>query len=86
MSERLSRNGLYPVDQSYWVKSDLRAQWDGLPKRPPLKGEYYLSGAIITAYKAPNDLSEAYHIARIVRVETVTVTRIVDADAVRRGR
>ena len=43
-------------------------------KRPPRKGEWYLSGAIVTAYRAPNDLSTTFHIARLVRVETKTVT------------
>lgn len=32
--------------------------------RPPLKGEFYLSGAIVTGYRAPNDLSTAYHVVR----------------------
>jgi hypothetical protein len=32
--------------------------------RAPLKGEYYLSGAIVEAYQAPNDLTSAYWIAR----------------------
>lgn len=32
--------------------------------RPPRKGEYYLSGAIVAAYKAPNDLSTAFRIVR----------------------
>lgn len=48
--------------------------------RQPLKGEWYLSGAIITAYKAPNNLSTAFHIAKLVRVEkkiTETV-KIID--------
>ena len=31
--------------------------------RAPRKGEYYLSGAIIMAYRAPNDLTQAYWIA-----------------------
>ena len=30
--------------------------------RAPKKGEYYLSGAIVEAYLAPNDLSSPYHI------------------------
>ena len=30
--------------------------------RPPRKGEWYLSGAIPAAYKAPNDLTTAYRI------------------------
>jgi len=35
-------------------------------KRPPRKGEYYLSGARPTAYLAPNDLSTSYIIAEVV--------------------
>jgi hypothetical protein len=31
--------------------------------RPPLKGEYYLSGAIVQAYRAPSDLNTPYWIA-----------------------
>jgi len=38
-------------------------------KRCPKKGEWFLSGAIITAYQAPNDLSMAYHIAVEVGLE-----------------
>jgi hypothetical protein len=30
--------------------------------RNPKAGEFYLSGAIVAAYKAPNDLSSPYHI------------------------
>jgi hypothetical protein len=52
---------------------NFRAVFTG-EKRPPRKGEWYLSGSIITAYKAPNDLSTPYHIARLVRVETKNVT------------
>ncbi len=41
--------------------------------RPPRAGEWYLSGAIIEAYRAPSDLSTPHLIARIYRV-TVTHT------------
>jgi len=34
--------------------------------REPRKGEFYLSGAIVAAYRAPNDLSTKFHIARRV--------------------
>ena len=51
--------------------------WTG-EKRPPKAGEWYLSGAVIEAYRAPNDLTDDYHIARLVKVETKTVTRIFD--------
>jgi len=33
--------------------------------RAPKKGEYYLSGAVPFAYKAPNDLSTKYRIMKI---------------------
>lgn len=36
--------------------------------RCPRKGEFYLSGAIIGAYAAPNDLSSPYWIARPVEM------------------
>jgi hypothetical protein len=32
--------------------------------RPPMKGEYYVSGARPAAYKAPNDLTTAYCVVR----------------------
>lgn len=32
--------------------------------RPPRKGEYFLSGARVCGYRAPNDLSTSYWIAR----------------------
>ena len=34
--------------------------------RAPRKGEFYLSGAIVEAYQAPNDLPSAYWIAQRV--------------------
>lgn len=35
-------------------------------KRSPLKGEYYLSGAVVTAYRAPSDMTGAWWIAEAV--------------------
>ena len=40
--------------------------------RAPRKGEYYLSGAIPYPYRAPNDLTIAYHIVRAARDEEIT--------------
>lgn len=34
--------------------------------RPPRSGEWFLSGAIVEAYYAPNDLTSSYPIAEIV--------------------
>jgi hypothetical protein len=49
-------------------------RWTG-ERRPPRKGEWYLSGAVIEAYQASNDLDSPYHIAEpvLVRIETKTV-------------
>ena len=44
----------------------------------PRKGEWYLSGAAVQAFRAPNDLSYAYWIAKIVRVKKITVHRILE--------
>lgn len=35
-----------------------------LDSRPPRKGEYYLSGSIVEAWRAPNDLTTAYLIVK----------------------
>lgn len=32
--------------------------------RAPRKGEFYLSGAIVAAYRAPADLESRYHVVR----------------------
>ena len=40
--------------------------------RCPKKGEWYLSGAIPMAYKAPNDLTQEFFIATIVKVTKKT--------------
>ena len=40
-------------------------------KRPPKKGEWYLSGAVVEAYKAENNLTSSFHIARLVVVEQI---------------
>ena len=34
--------------------------------RPPKRGEFYLSGAIVTAYRAPNDLTTPYHVVEAI--------------------
>ncbi len=52
----------------------LIATWTG-EKRPPKKGEWYLSGALIAAYRAPNDLTTSFHIAQLMVIQTeLTVT------------
>ncbi len=51
-----------------FVNANVRAMWTG-EIRPPKKGEWYLSGSTIAAWRASNDLSSAYHIAKLVIVE-----------------
>lgn len=46
-------------------------------KRYPKKGEWLLSGTIIEAYRAPNDIAKQYHIAELVIVEKIEVIREV---------
>jgi len=41
--------------------------------RPPRKGEWYASGAIVEGYQAANDLTTAFRICRLVRVKMVEV-------------
>lgn len=57
----------FPVAPSYIrrAKGARRAVYMG-EKRPPKRGEWYLSGAIVEAYYAPNDLSTPFHIAALV--------------------
>lgn len=43
----------------------LKVKWTG-EKRPPKKGEWFLSGAIVEGYRAPNDLSSSYLIGKLV--------------------
>ena len=49
-------------------------------KRSPLKGEWYISGAIPEAYRAPNNLlPQSFQIAKLVLVEikpTIGITPI----------
>jgi hypothetical protein len=88
-SEKLRRGATYPVgdyvtreeraalsiDLSKLAWPEVRAEWTG-EKRAPKAGEWYLSGAVITAYRAPNDLSIPYHIACLVRVQKHTVETV----------
>ena len=57
------------------------AKWTG-EKRCPKKGEWYLSGSVIEAYKAKNDLAETRHIAKLVGTFTKTVIVEVGADII----
>lgn len=50
-------------------------RWNGEPARNPRKGEFYISGAIPTAYKAHSDIEAPFFIAGPVH-ETVTVAQL----------
>lgn len=58
----------------YKAAMNIRAIRTG-EKRPPKKGEWYLSGAIVEAYRAPKDLTTAYHIAKLVMTKTTTTIK-----------
>lgn len=49
-----------------------RAEYIG-ERRPPKRGEWFLSGAVVEAYRAVADLTVAYPIARIVTGRLVWV-------------
>lgn len=58
-----------------YSRRDFRAVFTG-EMRTPRKGEWYLSGTVIQAYKAKNDLSSSFHIAKVVKVKAqLTVVR-----------
>jgi hypothetical protein len=38
--------------------------YDYLGFRPPKKGEFYLGGAIVQGYMAPNDLTTPFHVVK----------------------
>jgi hypothetical protein len=69
----------YPLADHLTCEGGLmyRAQLTG-EKRPPMAGEWYLSGAIPAAYRAPADMTTPYMICRIVKVRQVTTWEIVE--------
>jgi hypothetical protein len=71
MERTVRRDGLYPIAEGETLptgmaRSATMARWSG-EVRCPRKGEWFLSGAIVEAYRAPNDLTMGYHIARLVQ-------------------
>ena len=45
-------------------------------KRCPKAGEWFLSGAVVEAYRTKNDLDTPYYIASLVRTELVQFRKI----------
>jgi hypothetical protein len=68
--DKVSKDGLYPLGDFLTPKQyyQYAAVWTG-EKREPKKGEWYISGAVPTAYKAINDLTEKYHIAKVYKIK-----------------
>ena len=60
-----------------WNSREIKAV-NAFEYRCPRKGEWYLSGAIPEAYRAPNDLSQAFDIVKLVRTKTITETVITE--------
>lgn len=68
----VKRGEVYPIAEEDKAKAPAvsgavktAARWTG-ERRAPKAGEWYLSGAVVEAYRAPNDLSSEFHIARLV--------------------
>jgi hypothetical protein len=58
----------YPLAAEYRYKHVGMAAQPVGERRPPKAGEWYLSGAIPEAYRAPTDLSVPFHIVRLVSI------------------
>jgi len=84
---QLTKNDFYPLADYHpenFRHHNIKAKWNG-EKRQPKKGEWYLSGAIIEAYQAKNDLSSVFHIATLCQVvtqikEITTIIKEVEND------
>lgn len=76
----MKKGDLFPLAQEecvrYLTNKTHRIKYTG-EKRPPKRGEWYISGAIAEGYLAPNDLSHPYHIGVLVRIriETTIIVR-----------
>lgn len=72
----MNKDTFYPLGDRFqgdiFRTYSYRAKWTG-EKRPPKEGEWYLSGAIIEAYRAPINFpsNTEFHIAKIVKVRKV---------------
>lgn len=84
MPRLADRSKTFPVvDRPREAGPDYRIRYRAKPTgeyRPPKADEWYLSGAIVEAYRAPNDLSPPYFIARIVRAKQVSTWVEIDPE------
>lgn len=76
MENMVSRDGVYPVADTvpakYGTPSQVKARWTG-EFREPRQGEWFLSGAIVEAYRAKANMTTKRHIAKLVKARTLTV-------------
>lgn len=74
LADRLSlkEREQFGVSLDYIYAANVKAKFTG-EKRCPKAGEWFLSGAVVEAYKAKHDLTTIYHIARLARVQTVEI-------------
>lgn len=75
--ETLDKDKYYPLANYQNLMREHRAKWAG-EYREPKKGEWYLSGAVIEAYRAPNDLTQKFHIAKLYKVRKVEYWEPID--------
>ena len=73
-------NQLYPLAWSH--PHDIRAKATG-EFRAPMAGEWFLSGAVVQAYRAAHDFTpnDRFHIARLVRVKVQTITVVTEVES-----
>ena len=65
------RDQFFPLGDHFYTMPNYMAKWTG-EFRVPEAGEWYLSGAVVHAYKAQRRLGNPFHIARICKVKKVT--------------
>lgn len=84
-NEKVIKNNFYPLADYHFMQFNnikpegyfIRARAKG-EKRNPLKGEWYLSGAIIEAYQAKSDMTTPFHIAEIVLIKRITTEHVIE--------
>jgi hypothetical protein len=73
----------YPIADRLALAALLKKKIKGIATnefREPKKGEWYLSGAPVECYQAPNDLTMKFRIAKLVVVTTRVEETIAELD------
>lgn len=68
----MKKGNLFPLASYHAGK--MMIEYTG-EKRPPKRGEWFLSGAIVEGYQAMHDMTTSYHIGVLVETETITVKK-----------